>query len=267
MSPLQSELNRLYFIRPPSRANGDVQASSLIAADGRVRAMVLELARPTDWNTLGAVWRGVQTDLRLPAPAIAVSGIDGHQLWFSLAEPVGAADARIFLEALCVRYLGAVDPWRIGVLPSFDARAPTQAQHARLVPALQAENGRWSAFVSADLASIFTDEPWLDLEPAPEVQARLLSRLECIAPAAFQAILEQIRPAAAGLAIAQVAPGANGRSHNGDDSAKNQLAGSAAPAAPAKCLEPKRFLMDVLNDPTVALHLRMDAAKALLPYV
>lgn len=243
MSPLQSELNRLYFVRPPMRPNGDAQESVLVAADGRVRAMVLELARPADWNTLGAVWRGVQTDLALPAPAIAVSGIDGHQLWFSLAEPVDAADARAFLEALCVRYLGAVDPWRMGVLPSFDAHAPTKAQHARLVPAVQAENGRWSAFVSADLASIFTDEPWLDLEPTPEAQVRLLSRLECIQPAAFHATMDLLKPAA-GTAVSR-----------------------AAPTTPTQSLEPKRFLMDVMNDPTVALQLRIDAAKALLPYV
>ncbi|MDZ4295265.1 MAG: hypothetical protein U1C47_25500 [Hydrogenophaga sp.] len=29
--------------------------------------------------------------------------------------------------------------------------------------------------------------------------------------------------------------------------------------------DPRRFLLDVMNDPTVALVLRIDAAKALLP--
>lgn len=265
MSPLQSELNRLYFVHPPNCHNGHAQASGLIAADGRVRAMVLELARPTDWNSLATVWRGVQADLGLPAPAIAVSGIDGHQLWFSLAEPVGAADARSFLEALCMRYLGAVDPWRIGVLPGFDAHAPTQAQHARLVPALQAENGRWSAFVSSDLAAIFTDEPWLDLEPAPEAQARLLSRLECIQPAAFKSIMNLLKPAA-GHAVLPVVPVPGEHPIDDKDRAQHESPQAAAPAAPTQCLEPKRFLMDVMNDPTVALHLRMEAAKALLPY-
>jgi hypothetical protein len=231
MSPLQSELNRLYSASEP--------------ADGRVRVMVLELARPTEWNTLRAVWRGVQTDLALPEPAIAVSGIDGHQLWFSLAEPVCAADARAFLEALRVRYLGAVEPRRIGMLLGFEAQ---------MVPALQAENGRWSAFVSADLAAIFTDEPWLDLEPNPDAQARLLSRLECVKPGAFQAILNQIKPAtkAASTAPAEAPP---------------TLPAAPEPvAAHANCLEAKRFLTDVMNDPAVDLHLRIEAAKALLPY-
>lgn len=265
MSPLQSELNRLYFVHQPERPNGDAQASNLVAADGRVRAMVLELARPTDWNTLATVWRGVQSDLGLPAPAIAVSGIDGHQLWFSLAEPVSAADARVFLEALCVRYLGAVDPWRIGVSPGFDARAPTQAQHARLVPALQTENGRWSAFVSSDLAAIFTDEPWLDLEPAPEAQARLLSRLECIKPDAFQASMNLLK-LAAGTAVSGAAPVTGEHHITGGGRAKNEGTSPVAPTTHPQNSEPKRFLMGVMNDPTIDLHLRMEAAKALLPY-
>jgi hypothetical protein len=55
MNTLQAELNRLYL-----------EESSLIAPDGRVRALVLDLARPADWNVLSAVWQGVQTDLPLP---------------------------------------------------------------------------------------------------------------------------------------------------------------------------------------------------------
>lgn len=249
MSPLQSELSRLYFANESNRQSGinggsaDSDTAGLMAVDGRVRAMVLELARPADWTTLGAVWRGVQADLALPEPAIAVSGVDGHQLWFSLAEPVCVADALRFLEALRMRYLRTVEPRRIRMMPGFDAR---------VVPALQAENGRWSAFVSSDLAGIFTDEPWLDLAPNPDAQARLLSRLECTKPGAFQAVLDQIKPAL-----------------------KDDATGSAAsvastptrpPATQAKDLEPRSFLLDVMRDPSVDLHLRIAAAKALLPY-
>lgn len=235
MNPLQFELNRLYFTNGAHTQSGDSEATCLTAADDRVRTMVLELAKPAEWNTLGAVWRGVQTDLALPEPAIAVSGIDGHQLWFSLAEPVCAADARAFLEALRVRYLGMVTPRRMGLLIGSETH---------VVPAVQAENARWSAFVSPDLAGIFTDEPWLDLAPNPDAQARLLSRLESIKPGAFQAALDRMS-LAAGTATLPVPP--------------------ASPAH-AKSPEPKRFLLDVMNDPTVALHLRIEAAKALLPY-
>lgn len=234
---LLSELSRLYFVTPPKSHNGEYsanEASGCMAANGCVRAMVLELARPAQWDTLGAVWRGVQTDLGLPEPAIAVSGIDGHQLWFSLAEPVCAADAQAFLEALRLRYLDTVEVPRIGMFAG---------ANARIVPALQAESGQWSAFVSCDLAGIFTDEPWLDIAPNPLAQARLLSRLECIKPGAFKAALAQIgAPAAAPIA-------------------------HAAPLANALRLGPKNFLSDVMNDPAVALHLRIEAAKALLPYV
>jgi hypothetical protein len=34
----------------------------------------------------------------------------------------------------------------------------------------------------------------------------------------------------------------------------------------AEKLQPRQFLLVVMNDPGVALHLRIDAAKALLPF-
>ena len=94
MNSLDTELRRLYL-------HGDVSndASSLTSADGHVRALVLELARPADWRALSTVWHRVQADLGLPEPAIAVNGNDGFQLWFSLAEPVTAAEASFFLES------------------------------------------------------------------------------------------------------------------------------------------------------------------------
>lgn len=265
MNPLLSELNRLYFVHQPSSHGGAAPAASLVDAQGRVRAMVLELARPTDWSALATVWRGVQTDWDLPAPAIAVSGIDGHQLWFSLSEPVSAADARAFLDALCVRYLPTVDPWRIGAMPGFDPQAPQQTRHARLVPALQAETGCWSAFVSSDLAAIFTDEPWLDLEPNPDAQARLLTPLSSIPPGAFQAILAQARVAST-AGSAHPPATAEARLRHAADPAATASAGPALPAAGAHALTARRFLHDVMNDSTVPLPLRIEAAKALLPY-
>lgn len=43
---------------------------------------------------------GVQADLALPAPAIAVNGSDACQRWFSLVEPLPAPQAAAFLDAL-----------------------------------------------------------------------------------------------------------------------------------------------------------------------
>lgn len=237
MSTLQTELGRLY------QANAEEPA--LIAPDGTVRAMVLELGRPADWSALSAVWRGVQTDLELPAPAIAVSGIDAYQLWFSLAAPVGIAQAGAFLEWLRARYLGTVAPARIRMLPSGDTTLPVQTRHARQVPALQPETGMWSAFVAPDLAAIFSEDPWLDRAPNPDAQAQLLSRIESIPQAAFQALLARINPT-----VSTVPAGAP----------------DLAPRHDTTTADPYQFLLDVMGNQAMEMHLRIEAAKALLPY-
>jgi hypothetical protein len=222
--------------------------------------MVLELARPADWTLLSSLWRGVQTDLELPAPAIAVSGIDGYQLWFSLAEPTSITQAMTLLGALRLRYLSSVAPERIVLMPSVDAASPSKNQHALLVPALQPTSGRWSAFVVPDLAAIFSEEPWLDLPPNPDAQARVLSRLECIKPAVFLAAMARLSPVV-GNENSPMTSVADER----DGSQAKPDAKAFAPRGDS--LDPKGFLLGVMNDPSIELHLRIEAAKALLPYV
>jgi hypothetical protein len=241
MNTLQAELRRLYLPDDSNSPNASGDGPGLIASDGRVRALVLELARPADWSVLSAVWQGVQADLQLPAPAVAASGIDGYQLWFSLVQSVSVDQAITFLESLRRRYLGAIAPERIGLMPS-------ATRHPRMVPALQGDTGRWSAFVAPDLAAIFSDAPWLDVCPSPEAQANVLSRLASIEPAAFQAALDGLGPVAE--------PQAGGADRHA----------VAEPVSHGNALDPQRFLRDVMNDPAVALHLRIEAAKALLPY-
>ncbi|MGV3571298.1 MAG: hypothetical protein ACO1PB_11925 [Ramlibacter sp.] len=214
MDRLETELQRLY---------GAPQGG------GRVRAAVLELARPADWQTLARVWQGAQADLDLPPPAIAVNGRDGHQLWFSLAPSVEAAQATALLEALIAHYLHDVPPERIAMTPS-------------AAPPVEVEAGRWSAFVAQDLASLFADEPWLDLPPGADAQAEMLSRLKSIQPEALERALER-------LSAAAVPP----------------PAAVAAPAPAPDASDPRRFLLSVMNDPAVDLRLRIEAAKALLP--
>lgn len=259
MSTLQAELDRLYLSNGRNIQSVHSADSGLIAPDGTVRAMVLELARPADWTLLSTVWRGVQTDFELPPPAIAVSGIDGYQLWFSLAEPVSVAQARAFLESLRLRYLSLVAPGRLLMMPAVDAAMPGKIQHAMLVPALQPATGRWSAFVAPDLAAIFSGEPWLDLPPNPDAQAKVLSRLECIKPAVFHAILQRLTPAAGPQTLPMTSV-----ADETDCSQANQEV--KASALHVNSLDPKDFLLDVMNDKTVELHLRIEAAKALLPY-
>lgn len=216
MNRLATELHRLYAT----------------PAAGEVRALLLELARPADWDALGALWRGVQADLGLPAPGIAVSGTDGMQLWFSLQQPVGAALAADFLARLAARYLPAIAPARLRLLTG--GQLPT-------VPAQDAASGNWSAFVAPDLAPVFVDTPWLDIPPGADGQADLLARLDSTKPAAFDAALQALAPVAAAPAPAGATP-----QHASTD------------------VDPRRFLQGVLNDTTAPLALRIEAARALL---
>ena len=208
MTRLQAELHRLYL--PPDGAPG-------------VRALLLEVAGPASWEALAPAWQGVQADLELPAPAIAVSGSRGHQLWFSLREPVPAAQAEAFLGALRRRYLAGIKPERV-------VAGPVQAAQ---LPPLEAAPGHWAAFLAPDLAALFEDEPWLDLPPSDEAQANLLAQHESIKPEAFARALERLQPA-------------------------------PAASAAATQLDPRGFLLQVMNDTSIDLQLRIEAAKALL---
>lgn len=232
MSKLQSEWRRLYL---PLGAEALADTAALTDPQGEVRAMVLSLAGPADWGELSRVWQAVQAELLLPAPAIAVSGVDAYQLWFSLETAVPVAEARAFLESLRERYLSHLAPGRVRLLPSGLA---ADAWQADMLPPQATLPGQWSAFVAPDLAPIFADTPWLDMPPSPEGQAELLSRLQRIKPAQWSSAMAQ-RPSAAALA-------------------------STPPEQPTA---PTRFLLGVMNDETVDLALRIEAAKALLPYM
>lgn len=244
MNRLQSELNRLYLARP----SAPTSEASLVGASGTVRAMVMELACPPGWEALAKVWQGVQAELDLPAPAIAVSGLTGMQLWFSLAEPLAAAQAHAFLEQLRQRFVPDVDPRRVRLLPTPDATAQQPEHHAPLVPAQQLSSDNWSAFVAPDLAPVFADTPWLDIPPSEDGQAALLQGLKTMSPAAFADAMAQLS------ATARVPQAA----------AMASSVPAAATVAPA-AQEAEQFLLQIMRDATVATALRIEAAKALLP--
>ena len=224
MNRLAAELHRLY---PPPAAAG-------------VRALLLEVAAPADWTALGAVWRGVQAELGLPAPAIAVSGTDGLQLWFSLQQPVSPAVAADFLARLQARYLPGVPARRVRARA--DGGRPA-------VPAQDAASGNWSAFVAPDLAPVFVDTPWLDIEPGAEGQADLLARLAPATAEAFTGALALLAPAVAPTAARAVT-----------------VTATDAPRDPGPHVDPRQFLQRVLDDEQAPLALRLDAAKALLQH-
>ena len=263
MTRLQSELFRLYLPLSPAHAGDDTRPPVLIDASDRVRAMVIELTRPPSWEVLGRVWRGVQTELALPAPAIAVSGTEGLQLWFSLAEPIAVLQAHAFVERLRSRFLPDIDADRIHLMPAADASAQHPERHAALVPALQARTGNWSAFVAPDLAPVFDDTPWLDIAPSEEGQAALLRGLHAIEPAAFEAAGKRL-----GIARAHSpSTAANGNAAHVPIDA-HPHAHTQAPSPPTAFAEqdPKQFLLRVMNDESVVLALRIEAAKALLQH-
>ncbi len=255
MNRLQSELHRLYLPRSHAHAEVDAQRSSLIEPSDKVRSMVMELTRPPSWEILSRVWHGVQTELELPAPAIAVSGLDGLQLWFSIAEPISVAQAHAFLECLRSRFLPDLESSRIRLMPASDASVLRQELHARLVPTRQEQTGNWSAFVAADLAPVFGDTPWLDIEPNEEGQAGLLRGLDVMKQTVFEAALRKLGPSTqqshSTVAVASSADAPH---------AHKQSATSADGG------DPKRFLLQIMDDETVALPLRIEAAKALLQH-
>ena len=241
MTRLDDEFQRLY-VAPPERP--DV-----------VRALVLELTGPADWATLSAVWRGVQADLELPAPAIAVNGRDALQLWFSLREPVNAAAGRVWLDALRARYLPDLPTRRVrllcGVAPSSQ---PGSDGSAAQVPAAQAVPDQWSAFVAQDLTPIFEETPWLDIPPGDDGQAQLLAPLKSLAPSQWAQACAALAPALP--TVAAVAPGP----------APAVAASTPAPSVDGEgpTPDPRTFLLRVMNDPAQPMSLRVEAAKALL---
>ena len=251
MHALTTELNRLFTCS----ASDGVQPTVWISPDRCVRALVLELGRPADWDAVGAMWQAVQADLALPAPAIAVSGIDAYQLWFSLLEPVPAAVGSTFLSRLRARYWSDIADARLRLLPFTE---PTSGEwvHAAPVPMLQECNGNWSAFVIPGMASLFADAPWLDAHPSPEAQAEVLSQVRSIQPTQFQAAREHL----ASAIPSGEQPVMPSHAHN------THLQVTRHPGNEAAAKGPHAFLLDVMNDPSIAMQWRLEAAKALLPY-
>ncbi len=260
MNALQSELRRLYL--PPSGAApapGDADPPPGVPGAGNAtRCLVLELARPADWRVLGRVWQGVQAELELPAPAIAVSGTDGMQLWFSLERPVAAAQAQAFLQALAARFLADVAPGRLRLMPSADAAAPDGWFHAPSIPAPHGPDGNWSAFVAPDLAPVFGETPWLDIPPGEDGQAALLRGLRPVGPAAFADALRRLRPRSPATAPPPAATSPAGRARSADGACADASGGAPGHE------DPQDFLRRVMNDAGVPLALRIEAAKALL---
>ncbi|UXH80746.1 hypothetical protein [Roseateles amylovorans] len=266
MTRLQSQLRRL-FVLPAAEgdagvSDGTAAAASLpfIAPTSPVRALMLEVARPADWTALSAVWRAVQADLSWPAPAIAVSGADGMQLWFSLQSPVPAAQAHAVLDALTQRHLAAIPRSRVALLPRPDT-SPGGAYLQASPAVAEVRSDQWSAFIAPDLAPIFSDTPWLDVPPGAEGQADLLQPLRSIKPAEWDEAMKQLNVSASAKTSARATEAAP--EHLATD-ALPALGAAAPTVSRAHTDDPRAFLLRVMNDDSVPMALRIEAAKALL---
>lgn len=247
MNRLLAQWQRLFLTTDAAVQPGTTPA--LQDAAGRTRALLIELSRPADWPALAALWHGVQQDLGLPAPAIAVSGTDGFQLWFALAAPLEPAQGLALLQAICARYLPDAAPQRLHLQAGAQVLAGAAVP---LPPQLRAAPDQWSAFVSQDLAPVFADSPWLDIEPGVEGQADVLAALECISPEALQQALAALAPPAGATAARTGTPA--------------EASAPAPEARPAHAQAALDFLLQVMQDGTAPLPQRIEAAKALLQH-
>lgn len=241
MDELIAQLQRLYLAEladatPAAlsmmlRGEGGMSVD-LVGPGGQVRALVITLDSAF-WAQAAQLYEGVQTELDLPPPAVSVSGSKAYGLWFSFATALPLAQAEAFAEGLRRRYLAEVPTTRLTLHPP----APVT-----LVPARQGGD-RWSAYIDASLGSMFVDEPWLEMAPSLHKQAELLAGQASIKPDVLERALGILQPAAAGAD-----------------------ADATLSAAHTGHQEPVGFLLSIMNDATVGTGLRIEAAKALLPY-
>lgn len=268
MSRLDAELRRLYLMPPPSSpplARLPLADGGAASAADAVRALVLGVRKPAQWDHLATVWQGVQADFGLPAPAIAVSGTDGHWLWFSLAEAVPHARAAAFVAGLRARYLAQLPLERTVLMPCTSTGEPDSRcwQPADHLPCREVLPGQWSAFVAADLARIFEDEPWLDRLPNPNAQADVLARLVPMPMADFERALVRLAPSVP--ADSALTPHSLAAAVNASDSTPPAPPDTAPPGQGSPG-GPRAFLRQLMNDPQVDLQVRIASAKALLPW-
>lgn len=238
-----------------SRHAAEFQRLYAAGPDGASRALVLDVGRPSDWELLANAWRGVQLDLALPAPGIAIAGDNSYQLWFSLERGCPPEAAAAFFDGLKSRYLAGIAGLRIRCLTE-----------PPVVPA-EVREGQWSAFVAPDLAPVFVEATWLDIPPGAEGQADLLKSLKSITPQAWEAALAALAPRGQQDDGAR-SDGRVDRASTGEATPKTPRVTSApaVPSAiPTNFTDPRTFLLHVMNDATLPMAMRIEAAKALLP--
>lgn len=262
MNKLESELQRLYCWPgqdvsswKPAADNPEIK---LISPGGLVRCCVLSVQKGADWETVAGLYQGVQAELDLPAPAISVSGDEGYQIWFSLAEPVALQLARDFLAGLFRKYLSEIKATKLKFRPGGEA----DLRDVAMVPARLKVADGWSAYIDPTMGSMFVEETWLQMAPSLDKQAGMLAGLESIKIADFQRALAVLSSPPEMLApVSELSPPLP--SH---DSRNFQSCGGASLLNIGGGFnDPKHFLLAVMNDASATADQRITAAIALLP--
>jgi hypothetical protein len=295
MNRLISELARLYFLddqRWHSEQAGEggdsshpaagtltpeVVAESLtggrsvalnpVSAAGMVRALVISFAKPRDWEQVASLYRAVQDELDLPAPALSISGRQGYRLWFSLAAPVPVAQAWGFLDALRRQYLPDITAANLQLRPASAEPTGAAPPVITLAPARHGASGKWSAFIEPSLGAMFIDEPGLEMAPNMDRQADILASLKSIKAGEFQRALAALQAPDEAAAKPERAPGE--RAASLPSAAATPPGAGHAPSTltvGSHYSDPQSFLLAVMNDPSASARQRIEAAKALLPY-
>lgn len=283
MSTLHSELKRLYFlpdqhgygpccdlddgsygpdlgvltpeVLAPSLAGGNRVAINLVSSAGTVRTLAICFEKGADWEQVAKLYAGTQA-MALPAPALAVSGISGYQLWFSLVDPIPVVQAQQFFYGLSRQYLADTALCRLRCCPDIPGIDNSLSCLIDLVPAFQEATQRWSAFIDPGLGSLFIDEPGLEMVPNMAGQADILAGVDSIKAGDFQRALSRLQ--VADSSDAQIPERSSGMT--GEGAGAHHMTGH-------QYRDPESFLMVVMNDPACHLTHRIEAAKALLPYI
>lgn len=209
-------------------------------------------AADSEWVT--RVWQGAQAEAGLPAPALAVDGSEGWMVCFALPEPRPSAEAVAALRELIrglLRQAGvSVSPtdvaaWRLSCWPQELPVSASGGWDQVPVPR-QIGPDRWSAFVAPDLVPVFADSPWLDCPPSEDGQAALMARLQPMNTEDWARLVK--------------ASGPGVLSPSADESGLGRQA--CGPVAG----DPRSFLTAVMNDASVDMALRIEAARVLLAH-
>lgn len=229
-------------------------------------------AAESEW--VSRVWTWVQAQAGLPAPAIAVDGTEGWLLCFALPSTRSADEALLVLRQLIREGLHQVGvtvspadaaAWRFTRWP---VDSPTDARHDAWPVPREVAPDRWSAFVAPDLVPVFAESPWLDCAPSEDGQATLLSRLVPI-PADPWArwLAASSRDAADALADQNSGGDVPGQPAPHLGVSPRSLGAPAPPSSGAVTADgPRAFLLSVMNDPSVDMALRIEAARVLLAH-